>query len=269
MDAPSLFHRLFSLEGKTVLITGASGGIGRTLAAALAEAGATVGAHGTSLEKLEETRQFIEEKGGRAVLLPADLGEVDACQKLIRWAHEALGRLDVLVNCAGMNRRKPIEAVTPDDYDTIMAVNLRSVFFLSQAAYPIMKAQGGGKILNIGSMTSHRGIGEVSVYGATKAAVVQLTQTMAVEWAGDNIQVNSLSPGFMMTPLTEVGLWGDERKKKWLLDRIPMRRPGETDELVGVALLLASDASSYITGQDFAVDGGFLAGGTWQSDFGF
>lgn len=263
MSNPSLFHRLFSLEGKSVLITGASGGIGRVLSVAFAEAGGMLGLHGTSDEKLEETRRQVEAVGGDAHVFAAPLNEVEPCRRLIQEAHERMGRLDVLVNCAGMNRRKPLAEVTEDDWDTILAVNLRSLFFLSQEAHAVMKAQGGGKILNIGSMTSHRGIGEVGVYGASKAAVVRLTQTMAVEWAKDNIQVNSLSPGFMMTPLTEVGLWGDERKKQWILDRVPMRRPGGSEELVGAALLLVTDASSFLTGQDIAVDGGFLAGGSW------
>ena len=261
-----LVERLFSLEGKTALVTGASGGIGSVLAVALAEAGAAVGLNGTRAAQLEDIRQHIEANGRRAVVLPADLSDPSACSDLIAEAHTALGRLDVLINCAGINRRKPIEAVTEEDFDTILAVNLRSLFFLCQAAQPIMRAQGGGKIVNIGSMTSFLGLGGVSVYGVTKAAVAQLTRTMAVEWAMDNIQVNCLAPGFMLTPLTETPIWGDPWRRQWLLDRIPARRPGRPEELVGACLLLASDASSYLTGQTLAVDGGFLAGGSWLRD---
>jgi NAD(P)-dependent dehydrogenase (short-subunit alcohol dehydrogenase family) len=258
-----LFKRLFSLEGKAALVTGASGGIGRVLAVAFAEAGAKVGLHGIKLEKLETTRQFIERAGGKGIVVPAELRDTAACQKVISDARHGLGRLDVLVNCAGVNRRKPIRAVTEDDFDSITDINLRSVFFLSQAAHPIMREQGGGKIINIGSITSTEGLGGISVYGATKAAVAQLTKSMALEWAKDNIQVNCLAPGFIFTPLTEVGLWGDAHRKQWLLDRIPARRPGQPEELVGTALLLASNASSYITGQTINVDGGYLAGGSW------
>jgi NAD(P)-dependent dehydrogenase (short-subunit alcohol dehydrogenase family) len=265
-DAASLFHRLFALDGKAALVTGASGGIGRALAVALAEAGAAVGIHGRASAQMEQTRRLIETVGGRAVTLIADLGGVEACRKLIADAHAALGRLDVLINCAGINRRKPIAAVTDDDFEAIVAVNLRTAFFLSQAAHPIMRAQGGGKIINIGSLTSFIGLGSVSVYGATKAALAQLTKTMAVEWAKDNIQVNCLAPGFMLTPLTDTALWGDQYKREWLLDRIPARRPGQPEELVGLALLLASPASSYLTGQTIAVDGGVLAGGWWEHD---
>ena len=261
----SLFQRLFSLEGKTALVTGAAGGIGRVFAVALAEAGATVGLHDLALDLLDEPLRLVEEVGGQAVTLAADLNGVEACRQLIADAHAALGRLDILVNCAAMNRRKPIEEVTQDDFDTIVAVNLRSVYFLSQAAHPIMRAQGDGKIINIGSANIFYGLDTVSVYGLTKGAVAQATKVMAVEWADDNIQVNCLAPGFMLTPLTTT-LWQDERKARWMRNRIRARRPGRPDELVGVLLLLASDASSYITGQTISVDGGFFAGGSWDRD---
>ena len=263
---PSLFDRLFSLQGKTALVTGASGGLGQAIARTLAEAGAIVGLNGTRLTGLEELRAEIEALGGKAVVLPADLGDVAACRALIADAHAALGRLDVLVNCAGINRRKPIVEVTEDDFDTIVAVNLRSILFLSQAAQPIMCAEGGGKIINIGSITSFDGLGDVSVYGATKGAVIQLTRTMAIEWAQDNIQVNCIAPGFMMTPLTEGPVWGDEGRRQWLLERIPARRPGMPEELAGAVLLLASQASSYMTGHTVVVDGGYLVGGWWRRD---
>ncbi len=263
---PSLFQRLFALSGKTALISGASGGIGQVLATALAEAGATVGVHGRTQEKVENLCASIEEKGGEAKPFIADLRQVDACRKLIAEAHQVLGRLDILLNCAAINRRKPVEAVTEDDFDTIMAVNLRSIFFLCQAAYPIMRAQGGGKIINIDSINATYGLGTISVYGATKSGLAQITRVMAVEWARDNIQVNNLTPGFILTPLTEGPLWGDEHRSRWLHDRIPARRPGKPEELVGATLLLASAASSYITGTTIRVDGGFLAGGSWEAD---
>lgn len=260
------FQALFSLTGRTVLVTGAGGGIGRALALGMAGAGARVGIHDVAPERLEETQRAVIAAEGQAVPLLAELGEVESCRRLIRDAHTALGRLDVLVNCAGMNRRAPIAAVTEEDYEAIMAVNLRSIFFLSQAAHPIMRQQGGGKIINIGSLSAFLALGTVSVYGMTKGAVAQLTRTMAVEWAKDNIQVNCVAPGFMLTPLTETSLWGDEKKRRWLLGRIPMRRPGRPDELVGTALLLASQASSYLTGQTITVDGGVLAGGSWEEE---
>lgn len=264
-DRLSLLRRLFSLEGKTALVTGAAGGIGRVLAVALADVGAVVGLHDLTLAQLEEPKHLVEKVGGQAVILAADLGDVEACRRLIDDAHKALGRLDVLINCAGMNRRKPIDDVTQDDFDTIVAVNLRSIYFLSQAAHPIMQAHGGGKIINIGSITVHIGLGTVSVYGLTKGAVAHATKVMAVEWAKDNIQVNCLAPGYVMTPLSRP-VWEDEYKAEWLRARIPMRRLCQPEELVGPVLMLASQASSYVTGQTITVDGGFMAGGSWERD---
>ncbi|MBM3834277.1 MAG: glucose 1-dehydrogenase [Verrucomicrobia bacterium] len=258
-----LFERLFSLKGRVALITGASGGIGRALAIAFAEAGAVVAVHGVSKDKIETTQQLIKKVGGRSAGFAEELRDTKACRSLVATVAKQLKRLDILINCAGTNRRKPIRAITEEDYDFITSINLRSVFFLCQAAYPIMRDQGGGKIINVGSISSTDGLGGVSVYGATKAAVAQLTKTMALEWAKDNIQVNCLAPGFLMTPLTEAGLWGDPHRRQWLLDRIPAGRPGKPEELVGAALLLASNASSYLTGQILNVDGGYLAGGSW------
>jgi NAD(P)-dependent dehydrogenase (short-subunit alcohol dehydrogenase family) len=260
------WQKLFSLDGKRALITGASGGIGSVLAIGLAEAGAVVGVHGTKKEKICEVGKSIQNSGGSYVPLSGELSNVEACRKLVADAERELGRIDILINCVGTNRRKPIRDVDPEDFEQIVAVNLRSVFFTCQAAYPNMRKQGGGKMINIGSVTSTDGLGGVSVYGATKAAVAQLTKTMALEWAKDNIQVNCLAPGFIFTPLTEKGLWGDAHRKQWLLDRIPARRPGKPEELLGATMLLASDASSYITGQIINVDGGYLAGGSWLRD---
>ncbi len=260
----ALLQQLFSLEGKTALVTGASGGIGAILATALAEAGATVGVHGRSTERVTEACQQIEAKGGKAVAFIADLREVEANRHLIDDAATTLGRLDILLNCAAINRRKPLVEITPDDYATIMATNLRSLFFLCQAAQPHMRAQGGGKIINISSINERYGLGTVSVYGAAKAGVAQVSRVMAVEWAKDNIQVNCIVPGFIMTPLTAQPLWGVEQRSQWLHDRIPLRRPGLPEDLIGATLLLASSASDYMTGSAITVDGGFFAGGSWE-----
>ena len=147
-----------------------------------------------------------------------------------------------------------------------MDVNLRSAFILCQEAHPVMKSQGGGKIVNVGSLTSLIGVGNVAVYGMTKAALAQLTKTLAVEWAKDNIQVNCLAPGFIKTPLTAKGQWADPHISQWILQRVPARRPGTPEDLIGTALLLCSPASDFVTGQVIAVDGGFLAGASWTKD---
>ncbi len=261
-----IVDNLFSLAGRTALVTGASGGIGSVLARALAGAGATVALNGTSRPRLEAVRAEIEKANGRALVFPANLDRVTAVKRLIEKAHDRLGRVDILLNCVGVNRRKPVRQVTEEDFDFITSVNVKSVFFLCQTVFPLMKEQGGGKIINIGSVTSTDGLGGVSVYGATKAAVAQMSRTMALEWARYNIQVNCLAPGFIHTALTAEGLWGDPHRKKWLIERIPMRRPGRPEELAGAALWLASEASSYVTGQVINVDGGYLAGGSWLKE---
>ena len=267
-DNPGILDRLFSLEGKTALITGASGGIGRALSVAFSQAGARVVLTGTNRDKLEELRGHIEQIGGQAAVLPIDLGDAKAARGLVPSALSELGRLDILVNNAGMNRRMPMVEYGEDDYDRIMDVNLKSIFILCQEAQPIMKAQGGGKIVNVGSLTSLIGVGNVAVYGMTKAAVAQLTKTLAVEWAKDNIQVNCLAPGFIKTPLTAQGQWADPHISQWILQRVPARRPGTPQDLVGTALWLCSPASDFVTGQIVAVDGAFLAGASWTKDDG-
>ena len=224
-----------------------------------------MGVHGRNEERIEETCQMVREAGGRAIGLSSDLYGVEDCRQLIARAHNELGRLDILVNCAATNRRKPIIDATEADFEEIVAVNLRAVFFLSQAAYPIMRDQGAGKIIHIGSINIFYGLDTVSVYGATKGGVAQLTKVMAVEWAPDNIQVNCITPGYILTPLSRP-LWADDQKSQWFRNRIPLRRPGQPEELVGLTLMLAAKASTYITGQNIIIDGGFSAGGSWLRD---
>ncbi|MFC1465661.1 MAG: SDR family NAD(P)-dependent oxidoreductase [Candidatus Brachytrichaceae bacterium NZ_4S206] len=254
---------LFSLTDKVALITGGSGDIGMAIATAYAQAGAHIALNGKHADKLEARRAAFAGLPVRVEIFPADVSEVAAARKLAHDVVTAFGRVDILVNCAGINYRKPILEFTEAEYEDIMAVHVRGAFFLSQAIAPFMIAQGGGKIIHIGSATIRTGLADVSVYGIAKAGLDALTRSMAVEWAEHNIQVNCLAPGFLMTELTREGLWGHERRSKWLLDRIPMRRPGLPEEMAGVALLLASRASSYLTGQTIYVDGGFFAGSKW------
>ncbi len=261
-----LLTQLFALNGRSALITGASSGIGQALAIGFAQAGATVGVHGRSRSSVAATCQQIEEGGGVAVPLLADISTVAACRQLIADAAAHLDGLDILVNCAGMNRRKAVTTVTEEDWEAIVDVNLRSAYFLSQAAHPHMVERGGGKIINIGSMTNTYALDGVSVYGATKAGLAQVTRTMALEWAEENIQVNMIAPGFIQTPLTQEGLFQNERRRRWLEARTPMRRPGQPRDLLGAALLLAAPASDYMTGTTITVDGGFLIGGSWDKD---
>src|SRR4051812_6396241 len=246
-----ILQRLFSLKEKVVLITGASGGIGRELAVGLAEAGATVAVHGRKQAEIDETCRLVAAVGGRALPIAAELANVKSAQEVVATTTAELERLDILINCAAMNRRKPIVEVTEEDYDTIMAVNLKSVYFLTQAAYPHLR-QRGGKVIHIGSINAYYGLDTVSVYGASKGGMNQLTKVMAIEWAPDNIQVNCIVPGFIYTSLAQP-LWADEKRAHWFRSRLPMRRPGTPEELVGVTLFLASHASDYVTGQSFIV----------------
>lgn len=259
-----ILERIFSIKGKCALITGSSSGIGRALAVGFAEAGARVAVHGTRQEKIDETLRVIEDKGCRADGFLADLTVNGAPNDLASRVCDEMGGIDILVNNAGMNRRNPINEVTEEDYDLITTVNLRSVFFLCKAVYPIMRSRGGGKIINTGSLTTVQGLAGIPVYGITKSALGQFTKTAAVEWAKDNIQVNCIAPGLIQTPLTEAGLLNTPYTKKWLLDRIPCNRVGQPEDLVGLGLLLASEGSSYITGQTILIDGGFTAGGDWR-----
>lgn len=255
---------LFSLKSRVALVTGASSGIGRAIAIGLAGAGAHVALQGRSQERLRATAQQIESNGGSAALFPADLVDEAACRQVVEEVVRQCGHIDILINNAGMNRRNPIACATAHEFDEVMTVNLKAPFLLSQAAYPFLKASGNGKVVLVGSITSVWGLGGVGVYGMSKAALLQLTRTLAVEWAQDNIQVNCLIPGFILTPLTQDSVWGDPQRRRWLTERIPMRRPGHPEELVGVVVYLCSPASSYTTGQAFVVDGGFLAGGWWD-----
>lgn len=235
------------------------------LAEGLAGAGAAVAlADLPGSEALHGVRDRLAGLGYTVSTVEADLSDPDVSvsSRMIQEVVDHHGSVDILVNSAGINKREPILDVTPEVFDRIIGVNLRAVYFLCQAAARVMKDNGGGKIINIGSLTSTIALTDVSVYGITKSAVAQLTKTMAVEWAEYNIQVNAIGPGFMRTTLSDP-VWADEGRRKWMMDRIPVRRGGQPDELVGVTILLAAGASSYLSGQIVFVDGGFLAGSPW------
>lgn len=257
---PGILDEMFSLKGKVALVTGAAGGIGQTFATGLARAGATMALCDIQQPALEPVISVVEDAGGSAQGFFVDLASQRSILTLRDGLASAFGRVDILVNCAAINKREPILEVEESTYDRIMAVNLRGLYQLSQAIVPLMPASGG-KIVNIGSINSEIGLAHVSVYGATKGAVKQLTKVMAVEWASRNIQVNCIIPGFMRTPLS-APTWADEKKRRWMTERIAMERPGEPEELLGMAIYLSSKASSYVTGQAIIIDGGVTAGGT-------
>jgi 2-deoxy-D-gluconate 3-dehydrogenase len=264
MAAHDILERLFALHDRVALVTGAGGGLGAAFAEGLAGAGASLMLAGMPGEEgLERVGIRLVEAARPVATIGADLLDPSAPAQLVEATLERFGRLDILINCAGINRRQPILDVTQETFDQIIAVNLRATYFVSQAAAQSMIAAGrGGKIINIASLTTAIGLDQVSVYGATKAGVSALTRSMAVEWAQHDIQVNAIAPGFMRTPLSDA-LWEDPGRRRWMEERIPVRRGGRPDELIGLAILLASPASTYMSGQTIFVDGGFLAGSPW------
>lgn len=258
----SYLEDLFSLRGRVALVTGASGGIGSEIAYALAMAGANVALSGRSQQRLNEIAARIADAGGKATAFEGEIEDLEKAGGLVSDVARALGTIDILVNCAGINKREPIAEVVPETFDRLMAVNLKAPYFLSQAVLPGMIERGGGKIVNIGSLTTGWGVGNLSIYGLTKSAVGQMTRVMAVEWAKYNIQVNCLCPGWIKTALT-APVWSDPVKSKWILDRTPAARPGLPTDLSGMVLYMSSPAASFMTGQVLYIDGGFTVGGQW------
>ena len=258
-------ERMFSLKDKVVLLTGAAGGIGSILAGGLAEAGASLALCDLRADDVKKLAEGMEGAAGFGV----DIMSVKSINECVDAVVAKFGRIDVLVNCAGINKREGILDVTEETYDRIMGINMKGVFMMSQAVAKQMVKQGGGNVINIGSHNDEGMLGGCSVYGATKSGVVALTRAMAVEWAQLNIRANAISPGHILTPLTTV-TWEHPTRSVWLRDRIAMRRPGRPEELVGICVMLASDASSYMTGQAYHVDGGCLCGGDpWDFDTAF
>lgn len=250
---------LFSLNGRNVLITGAGGAIGSILARAMSEAGATVGLQDLDSEMIRESKRAIEASGGKAFIFAADLTDVNLCSELVSNVVSMMGSIDILVNCAGINRRKPISDVTVEDFNSIVAVNMRAIYFLSQAAYPFMKAQAYGTIVNVGSLTARYSFMSGSVYAATKAATSSITRSCALEWAKDGIRVNCIEPGYVKTNFTRP-VWDNPKRNEWFNNLIPMGRLALPEELIGPVIFLASEASSYMTGQSILIDGGLLSG---------
>lgn len=248
----------FSLKGRVALVTGASRGLGQGMAQALAEAGADVALVARTKSSLEETAASVEKAGSRGFVIQTDLSRSGEADRVVRETVKQFGRVDILLNAAGTQVRKPLFEMTEQDYDYLMSVNLKSMYFLSQAAAKEMSRHGRGKIINIASLTSFIGISNISIYGTSKGGVVSLTRQFAVELAGQNINVNAISPGYFITDLT-AALFADPERAKWVLSKIPLGRTGNPADLAGAVVFLASPASDYITGQVLSVDGGWLS----------
>jgi NAD(P)-dependent dehydrogenase (short-subunit alcohol dehydrogenase family) len=245
----------FQLEGKITVVTGAGRGIGRALAIGIAEAGSDVAILARTKEDLEKVAEEIRQVGRKAYPYAVDITKRNEIEEAMKDLVNQRGKIDVLVNNAGMNIRTPALEVTDEEWETIIQTNLKSAFMLSQLAGQHMKENGGGRIINIASVAGHVALQTGVVYGASKAALIQMTKTLALEWGKHDIQVNAIGPWYFKTPLTEK-LLNDEAYLNRILDRTPLKRVGELEELVGPAVFLASDAANYITGQTLFVDGG-------------
>ncbi|TCL71647.1 2-deoxy-D-gluconate 3-dehydrogenase [Hydrogenispora ethanolica] len=247
----------FKLDGKVAIVTGCSTGLGQGICLALAEAGATV--VGVDYVAAPETQKRLEELGGKCLMLVANLLTLEPLEGILRQTLEAFGRLDILVNNAGIIRRNDALEFSEKDWDDVLNINLKTVFFFSQlAAKQFVKQGSKGKIINIASMLSYQGGIRVPSYTASKSGVMGITRAMANEWAKYHININAIAPGYMATNNT-APLRADEGRSSEILGRIPAGRWGTPDDLKGVALLLASDAGDYINGFTIAVDGGWLA----------
>ena len=253
---------LFSLEGRVALVTGAGRGIGQAIAKGLATQGATVICAARTRTQLDETAEAIKVAGGDALAVEMDVSSIDSIQKGVAKIIKTCGRIDILVNNAGINIREPAIEVSEAHFGNIVQVNLKGLYFLTQAVVKDMMPRLQGKIINIGSITISHGLTQMSVYAASKGAVGQFTKVLALEVAPHNIQVNALCPGFVLTPLTEK-VWADKNFRHWAEERVPAGRLATPDDMVGTAVYLSSVASDYLTGQCIYVDGGFLAGERW------
>jgi 2-dehydro-3-deoxy-D-gluconate 5-dehydrogenase len=246
----------FDLTGQRALVTGANTGIGQAIAVALAEAGADVALAGRSAP--DATLALIRATGRKAVDLRADLSSIAPIKGLIDNVLEVLGGIDILVNNAGIIRRNDLADFTEEDWDAVIDTNLKTLFFLSQAAAREMMAQGSGKIINIASLLSFQGGIRVPSYAAAKSGVAGLTKALANELAPAGVQVNAIAPGYIATNNT-AALQADETRNRQIIERIPTGRWGQPEDIAGAAVFLASGAADYVTGHVLAVDGGWLA----------
>jgi len=240
------------------VVTGASRGLGRAIAVALAEAGASVALAARSQPDLDATARLVEAASGRAIVVPTDVSHYPAVEALMRATVDAFGRLDIVVNNSGIARPKPLAETSPEDWQGVVDVNLTGVFHGCRAAAPYLIGQGSGKVINLASVLGAVGLPGYTVYGATKGGVIALTRTLGVEWARHNIQVNAIAPGWFVTEMNEEA-FANPRIAERLTRDIPARRTGRIEEIGPLAVYLASSASDFMTGQTLYLDGGHTA----------
>jgi len=256
-------HPGLDLTSKTAVVIGGTSGIGLTLAKGLARAGADVVATGRRTELVKSVADEIRALGRKSLAIASDVTDRSSLEALLTAVEDELGHVEILLNSAGITRRTPTLDVSEDEWNRILETNLTGTLRVCQMFGRGMIERKKGRIINIASVSSGRGFFEVAAYAASKAGVVSLTKTLAVEWAPYNICVNAIAPGVFPTDLNRALLDGTPRGKEFLV-RTPMRRFGNLEELVGAAVFLSSDAASFVTGHVLAVDGGFLASGVNQ-----
>jgi gluconate 5-dehydrogenase len=253
-------NELFNLSGKTALVTGGSRGIGLAVAKGLAEHGAEVAIIARTKEQLETTaRQIQTDTGKKVSAYPLDMGKIKEIEPLFEDIAAETNGIDILVNCAGTTIRGPSEDVDLETWNHVIEVNLTATFLISQAfCRNRRQVEKAGRIINIGSLTCHGGRPTTAAYASSKGGLLSLTRTLAVEWAKYDINVNAIGPGYIATELTEP-LWTNDEFNKWVLAKTPLGRWGKPEDLAGTAVMLASKAGDFITGQIIYVDGGWLA----------
>jgi 2-dehydro-3-deoxy-D-gluconate 5-dehydrogenase len=252
---------LFDLTGRVAFVTGGNGGIGLGMAKGLASAGASVAIGARNKDKARSALDALTAEGARAEFVLVDVSEEASCRRAVTEVVERFGRLDILVNNAGTTVRRQPEDLMVADWHLVLETNLTGAFICSQAAYPHFVGNGGGKIINVGSMLSIFGAPYAAAYAASKGGLVQLTKSLATAWAKENIQVNAILPGWINTELTQGARREVEGLHQKVLARTPARRWGEPGDFAGIAVFLAATGSDFITGAVIAVDGGFSSQG--------
>jgi NAD(P)-dependent dehydrogenase (short-subunit alcohol dehydrogenase family) len=253
---------LFSVAGQIVIVSGGSRGIGWALAEGFVKRGSQVIITGRESAKLEAAAREMSSGPNAVIPVVCDVAQLDDNARLVETVIERFGRIDTLLNVAGVNKRKKVETFSPAEYDFILNINLRGLFFLSQAVGKQMIAQKSGAIINIDSLNTNSPLKGVLPYAISKAGVSMMTRGMAAEWGEHGVRVNAIAPGFILTDMTNK-LWSNPTMQQWGQANTPLKRLGHVDDLIGTAIYLASKASAYMTGQVLYVDGGISAGTLW------